>query len=294
MADAGVGVFGSLAGGPSGGRAHGPGPRVRLAALAPILAIGLLACGEGGGAGRGDGAEPDAAGETANAAAAATAAAGASGPKPPNVLLIVVDTLRADHLSHYGYARPTAAPLDGFRDRATRFARAYSTAPWTGPSTMSIMTGLSTLRHRGNEHGDALPDEATTLAEHLKSAGYATHAVSFNHVVSRDTGFDQGFDKLDDFLGGAVDYPDISHMARRVEAWRDAAPREPWFLYLQPMNVHGPYRVPRSRRSTLLGREPSRAFVYWDKDLMKQLMFKGQLELREEVTSEFVEWGFGQ
>jgi arylsulfatase A-like enzyme len=72
---------------------------------------------------------------------------------PPNVVLIVVDTLRADHLSHYGYTRPTSAALDAFRADSTLYSRAYSTAPWTGPSTISIHTGLSPLRHGANAHG---------------------------------------------------------------------------------------------------------------------------------------------
>jgi len=218
----------------------------------------------------------------------AVAASERSAATPPNVVLIVVDTLRADHLSHYGYSRPTSEPLDRFRNRSTLFERAYSTAPWTGPSTMSIMTGLTTIRHRVNDRGDALAPEAVTLAERLSGAGYATHAISFNHIVSHETGLDQGFDEFDDFLGGILTYPDISVMARRVDRWVASKPRAPFFLYLQPMNVHGPYRVPKSRRSTLLGHEPSRAFEYWGKALMTPLMQDGRVELREQVTPEMV------
>jgi arylsulfatase A-like enzyme len=208
---------------------------------------------------------------------------------PPNVILIVVDTLRADHLSHYGYARATAAPLDRFRSEATLFSRAYSTAPWTGPSTMSIHTGLSTLRHGGNAHGDALPPEAETLAERLSAAGYATHGISFNHNVSRKTGFDQGFDAFDDYLGKATAYPDIEKMVSKVDDWLAEVPREPYFLYLHPMNVHGPYRVPEERQSTLLGHPPSRDFKYYGAELMAPLMRKGRLDLRERVTPAMLE-----
>lgn len=204
---------------------------------------------------------------------------------PPNVILIVVDTLRADHLSHYGYERDTAGPIDDFRAEATLFSNAYSTAPWTAPSTMSIHTGLSTLRHGANRHGDALPDEAMTLAEHLSQAGYVTHGISFNHNVSEKTGFDQGFDTFDDFLGKATQYPDIERMARKVDRWLASVPAEPYFLYLQPMNVHGPYRVPRSSRSKLLGREPSDAFQYYGQP-MNPIMRHGELERREDFTPE--------
>lgn len=207
---------------------------------------------------------------------------------PPNVLLIVVDTLRADHLSHYGYDRQTAAPLDGFRARSTVFSRAYSTAPWTGPATMSILTGLSPLQHRATEHGDVLPDAIETLAERLRAAGYRTHGISFNQEVTRATGYAQGFDVFDDYVGKVIDYPDIRQMVRRVEAWLEASPAEPFFLYLQPMNVHGPYRVPRSRQTALLGRAPDRAFEYYGRDLMAPLMRQGRVELRAAVSAEIV------
>jgi arylsulfatase A-like enzyme len=207
---------------------------------------------------------------------------------PPNVILIVVDTLRADHLSHYGYARDTAGPIDDLRAESTIFSNAYSTAPWTGPSTMSIHTGLSTLRHGANRHGDALSEEAVTLAEHLSQAGYSTHGISFNHNVSEETGFDQGFDTFDDFLGKATQYPDIERMTRKVDRWLATAPPEPYFLYLQPMNVHGPYRVPRSSRSKLLGRAPSDAFQYYGQP-MAPIMRQSELERREDVTPEIME-----
>jgi arylsulfatase A-like enzyme len=204
------------------------------------------------------------------------------------VVLIVVDTLRADHLSHYGYGRDTAAPLDAFRAKSTLFTRAYSTAPWTGPATMSILTGLSPLQHRGTRHGDVLSAQVVTLAERLDAAGYTTHGISFNSEVSRQTGYAQGFDVFDDFLGDAIDYPDIQQMVRRTAAWLASEPPEPFFLYLQPMNVHGPYRVPKSRRASFLGYEPGRAFEYYGRDLMAPLMREGRVELRARVGEEVV------
>jgi arylsulfatase A-like enzyme len=159
---------------------------------------------------------------------------------------------------------------------------------------MSILTGLSPLQHRATEHGDVLPEEATTLAEHLSAAGYSTHGISFNFEVKGKTGFAQGFDRFDDFLGKVVDYPDIQQMVRRTEQWLATDPPEPFFLYLHPMNVHGPYRVPKSRQATLLGHAPSRAFEYWDRALMTPLMRKGRVELREQVTPEIVESAIDQ
>ncbi len=75
-------------------------------------------------------------------------------------------------------------------------------------------------------------------------------------------------------------------MVRRTEQWLATDPSEPFFLYLHPMNVHGPYRVPKSRQTALLGRAPSPAFEYWDRALMTPLMRKGKVELREQVIVE--------
>lgn len=214
--------------------------------------------------------------------------AGDDDARPPNLILIVVDTLRADHLSHYGYERPTAAPLDGFRDRATRFAHAFAAGSWTGPSTISIHTGLSPLRHGALDHGDVLPPDATPLAEVLRGAGYATYGLSFNYEVSAQTGYDRGFDRFGGFGEDVLDYPDITLMRRRVARWGDDPPAEPFFLYLHPMNVHGPYRVPNSRKADLLGRPPSDAFEYYG-DAMKRILKRGELEARAEVTPEIVQ-----
>jgi arylsulfatase A-like enzyme len=184
-------------------------------------------------------------------------------PRRPNVILVVVDTLRADHLNHFGYARPTAAALDGFAARSTRFTRAYPPSSWTGPSTASIFTGLFSARHRVDRTGTKLGEEFETLAETLSRKGWHTVAHSLNHNISSKTGYDQGFDHFDDFLGSSTSYPHIEEMVARVSEWLETAPREPFFLYLHPMNTHGPYRVPHARASSLLGRPPSREFVYY-------------------------------
>ena len=207
---------------------------------------------------------------------------------PPNVVLIVVDTLRADHLSHYGYERPTAAALDAFRAESSVYTRAYSTAPWTGPSTISIHTGLSPLRHGANAHGDKLPDEADTLAEILSDAGYFTHGISYNYEVSEKTGYEQGFDVFVDYDQDVLEYPDIGFMVKRVRRFAAEPPDTPFFLYLHPMNTHGPYRVPEDRQAALLGQPPSRTFEYYG-ELMSAILREGDTARREDVTPEMIE-----
>jgi arylsulfatase A-like enzyme len=200
----------------------------------------------------------------------------------PDVILVVVDTLRADHLSHYGYGRPTGGGLDAFAGRATRYTQAYAPSPWTGTSTASIFTGLFATRHGVRRPGDRLDDELTTLPEILHEQGWHTVAHSLNVNVSKKTGYAQGFDLFNDFLGTTTDYPHIDAVLERVDRWLDARPERPFFLYLHSMNTHGPYRVPEDHRRSLLGREPSRDFVYYG-SLMASITSGRSLPRRREV-----------
>lgn len=206
----------------------------------------------------------------------------------PNVVLVVIDTLRPDHLNHYGYGRATAAGFDRFAAQATRFDEAFSPSSWTAPSAASLHTGMLPTRHRLSEYGTGLGGELTTLAEILQANGWHTVGHSFNHHVSRKTGFAQGFDDFDDFLGSSQAYPDVSAMVERVAAWLAAAPREPFFLYLQPMNTHGPYRVPPAAQEALLGRAPSRDFLYYG-PLMSDIVRGSKLERRADVDARVLE-----
>jgi len=208
---------------------------------------------------------------------------------PANVVLIVIDTLRSDHLAHYGYGRETDLSLESFRNQATLFRRAFSTAPWTGPSVASLISGMETARHRTNAHGARLPEEIRTLAEVLREHGYATRGISHNVEVSRRTGFDQGFDDFEDVEGRANAYPNADTMLAPLENFFETRSRSaegegkspPFFVYLQPMNVHGPYRVPAKARSSLLGRPPRPQFQY---QLKRGIMHPDRLEARDRVT----------
>jgi len=200
----------------------------------------------------------------------------------PNVVLVVIDTLRPDHLNHYGYARPTAAGFDAFAAQATRFDEAFSPSSWTAPSAASLHTGTLPARHRLSEYGTGLATELTTLAETLRANGWHTVGHSFNHHVSGKTGFAQGFDAFDDFLGSSQAYPDVSVMVNRVADWLAETPRGPFFLYLHPMNTHGPYRVPAEAQRGLLGQTPSRDFLYYG-PVMSDILKHGRTDRRAAV-----------
>jgi arylsulfatase A-like enzyme len=200
----------------------------------------------------------------------------------------MIDTLRADHLSHFGYHRDTAAALDSFAAQATVFQRCQAPSSWTNPSMASLFTGLFTARHRTNQFGATLSEELITLAELVQHHGWHTAAICFNPGVRSELNFDQGFETFDEYLGKATDYPDIDEMVSRLSTWLGANPRRPFFLHLHPMNVHGPYRVPKQNRSVLLGQPPGREFRYYGKT-MQSIMRKKELQLRETIEDAYLQ-----
>ncbi len=121
---------------------------------------------------------------------------GAEGPRP-NVLLIVVDTLRADHLPAYGYEGGSTPALDRFTEDAVRFDRYYANSSWTRPSFATVYTGRYPSSHRVWLKTDALPDEVETLAETLSAFGYGTTGFVTNYNSGPHFNYDQGFDRYE-------------------------------------------------------------------------------------------------
>ena len=174
------------------------------------------------------------------------AACGGSGSKP-NVVFILIDTLRKDHLSVYGYERETSPKIDAIARGGWVFENHVSHASQTVPSTLSIM--LSQLPaehgfvHRRNrqfvENPPLYPDELLFLPEVLQQAGYRTAGFVANPFLKAKNGFDQGFDHFVHSRHGR----DLSLRARQ---WIDqvAADDAPFFVYLHYMEVHAPYDPP--------------------------------------------------
>jgi arylsulfatase A-like enzyme len=203
-------------------------------------------------------------------------------PAPPDVILIVVASLRADHLSHQGYEFPTAASLDAFRADAALFTQAYAPSPASAPSVATLFTGLLPTRHRVG-YEERLAPGATTLAQRLQQAGYTTLALSHHARVSGATGLDRGFERFEATHGGLLAYPDASEAVAFVRELVSHDPPRPLFLYLHLMNTHGPYRVPPDRQSELLGRPPSTLMRYGDR-LMREVI-AGNAAARARVGS---------
>jgi arylsulfatase A-like enzyme len=121
---------------------------------------------------------------------------GRSQPGAPNIIIVLIDTLRADHLSCYGHSRRTSPHIDAIAERGHVFERVVSPAPWTPPSHASLFTGTYPSRHGVDRSHLILDPSLTPLPEVLRRHGYRTYGVSSNYWLSRETCFDRGFDEF--------------------------------------------------------------------------------------------------
>ncbi len=172
---------------------------------------------------------------------------GCSRATAPSLLLITIDTLRADHLPAYGYHRPTAPQVDALAARGITMDQVVATIPETGPSLAALLTGRwpAALGMRGN--GRPLEKEIPTLATILAGAGYDTAAfVSGFPLVARLCGLERGFDIYDDNM------PDPRGMVANVQrfaphttdaalTWLKKKGQAPFFLWVHYYDVHGDY-----------------------------------------------------
>lgn len=174
---------------------------------------------------------------------AAGAGCGPGRPAPPlrNLVVVVVDTLRQDHLSAYGYERETAPAITRLAREGVR-ADGVSPTSWTKPAVASLLTGLHPLRHQAVGHGDALPRSARTLAERLGELGYRSLGITANGWLSRDAGFAQGFEAYHSM------FQDLGRgqfsTARELNAEllpRLASLAPPFLLYVHYLDPHAPY-----------------------------------------------------
>jgi arylsulfatase A-like enzyme len=127
------------------------------------------------------------------AASALVFAPGCSKKPALNVLVITIDTLRADHLGCYGYSRPTSPRMDAFAGSAAVFEKVFCQSPETLPSHTSIFTGLYPRTHKAISHESIVEPGLNTLAEVLQAKGYTTGAIISSHVLDSRFGLDQGF-----------------------------------------------------------------------------------------------------
>jgi arylsulfatase len=164
----------------------------------------------------------------------------------PDIILFLADTFRADCMGLYGGEERHTPQLDAFAMRSLRFLRARSTAAWTLPAQASMLTGLHPPQHGATHTTLRLPEDFTTIAEHLARNGYRTGAVTDSGLVSRTFGFDQGFEWFDESLDWDLrrTFRNATHFLKRDDG-------RPVFLFVQTFRTHSPYRHGEEEDETL-------------------------------------------
>ena len=169
----------------------------------------------------------------------------------PNVVLIVLDTLRGDRLSCMGYNRPTTPHIDAIAAQGTLYTHAFSTCFWTLPAHASLFTGLHPLQAGATSETLHLPEDNTTVAEALSGAGYRTAAYVCNSWVSKERGFSQGFGEYiemwrrenqvsEDSTANSMEMLAVDKIENFIRG--AAEDKKPFFLFANLNGTHLPYR----------------------------------------------------
>ncbi len=180
-------------------------------------------------------------------------APGTAAPSSPPLILISIDTLRADHLPAYGYTKVATPAIDAFRREAVLFEAAYTHSPMTLPAHASMLSGLLPTTHgvRANM-GYSIAERLPWLPNILQRGGYATGAAVSSFVLRRATGMAAGFDSYEDSIsfapgGGLTSYerPGPETLAKAVP-WLAAHAGKPFFFFFHIYEPHAPYKPPAS------------------------------------------------
>lgn len=232
----GISLFGgvALAGAGAVWLAARQGERLRVAVSTALRGLG--------------GAKPAGAALVLLAGVNAGAAAVASHPARtrPNILLITIDALRADHLGAYGYSRQTSPNIDRLASEGIRFEHAVSQWPLTSPSFAAMMS--STYGHTNGlmrTTAQRMPDRALMLAELLKAGGYSTAAVVANVNLSHDFNFDQGFDTYRELWREPEEQRTELTTRNGLELLDKASDGRPAFVWLHYFDPHARYQPPK-------------------------------------------------
>lgn len=200
-------------------------------------------------------------------------------PAGPNVLLVTIDTLRADHVGAYGAARSETPTLDGLAARGVLFETAIASAPLTLPSHATILTGLYPPSHGARHNGIHRVDESVeTMAELFRAGGWSTGAVVGATVLNSEFGLSQGFDVYDDALetgvgAGGIRYPErkASEVTDRAINWLATVGDRPFLLWVHYYDPHAPYAPPEPQRARFGDRPYDGEVAYVDQELGRLL-----------------------
>jgi arylsulfatase A-like enzyme len=201
----------------------------------------------------------------------------AADPAKPNIVFIVMDTARADHLSCYGYKRPTTPNTDRVAREGALFRNVIAPSSWTLPSHASMFTGLFPSEHGADHLSQYLPPEIPTAASLLRDRGYKTLGCSNNPYVGQLTGLSRGFEEFEEswrrqkgrFFSDVIYKIYKMHMESRdpslsvadegaarttkfVSNWIQQNHAEPFFIFINYLEPHAPYRPPLPHRTAFM------------------------------------------
>jgi len=189
------------------------------------------------------------------------AAAAASPPRPadaarPNLVVYLIDTLRADHLGCYGYPRPTSPVIDRLAGEGVRVVDSRAQSSWTKPGVASVLTGLFPSQHGAELRAERIPERIELLSERLTAAGYQTALFTTNANITKRFGFDQGWEEFHYLAhkrsGGRWEHYSSAEIHREVVGWLERRdPARPFFLFVHTLDPHDPYRPAEPFRARL-------------------------------------------
>lgn len=200
---------------------------------------------------------------------------------PPRLVLLSIDTLRADHLGCYGASRPTSPHIDALAAESVLFEQMQSVSSSTAPAHMTMMTGVLPAVHLiRNEADHGLSDGIPTLAEALRARGFATAAFAGGGYVNEALGFARGFDVFETRL------EPLPRKLERVDEWLSSLdPRQPVFLFVHTYDVHAPY-LPTAEHDIFS--DPAYAGVLRARtDILRRRVDEGRVALLGQLTELF-------
>ncbi len=188
------------------------------------------------------------------AAVAACLACRPAAERRPDVIVYLVDTLRADHLGCYGYPRETSPRIDAFATESVLFEDAMAQSAWTRPAVASLLTGLDPHSHGAQDRLDGLAESFDTLPEILRREDYQTAAFISSAVITAKFGFGQGFDTFRQRVKETIEpeRPTSEWVNAEALRWLERRdPDRPFFLFLHTLDPHMPYEPPEPFRRRL-------------------------------------------
>ncbi|MEQ1501159.1 MAG: sulfatase-like hydrolase/transferase [Myxococcota bacterium] len=228
----------------------------------------------------------------------------AGNPQRPDVIVLSIDTLRADHLGTYGYARPTSPNLDALGQEGTVFEDAWSPTSWTLPSHTTMLSSWLPIHHGTIEDHLKISSDVPLLQESFRSAGYGTVGVVSTLFVSSRFGFDRGFDHFEDFGIRSKRENNLSTVTadqvfHHALDWSQKQPDgKPLFLFLHVYDAHYQYDPPapwneKFDRKPQWGDEVYRNYEAYKKRMIPQVQLDHQLAQYDEEIA-YIDAMFGE